>query len=115
MFSGSVSSGMGQRHSHPNPISCGHSENLGFDYRMEQLHGITLGADRKSSIRGTALVVKHSCPVCSEVHCNPSGYLPCSQNHPTRHKALLCLLVGSLVRPLLDLNDDITPLVTNTT
>lgn len=58
MLSGSVPSGMGQRHSHPKPISCDHSENLGFDHRMEQLHGITFGADRKSSIRGTALVGK---------------------------------------------------------
>lgn len=58
MLSGFVSSGMGQRHSHPNLTSCDHSENLGFDHRMEQLHGITFGADRKSSTRGTALVGK---------------------------------------------------------
>lgn len=36
--SGSVSSGMGLGQIHPNPVSCDHSENLGFDYRMKQLH-----------------------------------------------------------------------------
>lgn len=105
MLSGYVPSGMGPGHIHPNPISCDHSENPGFDYRMEQLHRITGEQTESLQLGGDQLWrVKCFCPVCSEVRGNPWGYLTCSQNHPTRRNARLYLHAGSLFRPLLDLN-----------